>query len=132
PSLGAEGRTVTADAALRAAVGATPGMSSADVAYEVLHELMYMLVADPVQQYMAPAALRDLGEDVATSRAAARAGLRVLARLAPGDAAGYRRFYLRAAGRPGSDAAAFRAAFPLPGDLERGLAQAVEEALAGI
>ena len=132
PSLAAEGRTVSSNAMLRAAVGAAPGTSGTDVVYEVLHELMYALVADPIQQYVAPAALRDLGEDVVSSRAAARAGLLVLERLAPGHAAGYRRFYLRAAGRPGSDAAAFRAAFPLPADLERGLARAVEEALAGI
>lgn len=132
PSLGAEGRTVTSSAVLRAAVGAAPGTSSTDVVYEVLHELMYTLVTDAVQQYVAPAALRDLGEDVVTSRAAARAGLLVLERLAPGRAAAYRRFYLRAAGRTGSDAAAFRAAFPLPADLERGLTRTVEEALAGI
>lgn len=132
PSLAAEGRTATTRALLRSAVGAAEGTSGADVAYEVLHELMYSLVADPVQQYVAPATLRDLGEDRVTSRAAARAGLLVLERLAPNHAAPYRRFYLRAAGRPGTDAAAFRAAFPLPAELERGLASTVEAALAGI
>lgn len=132
PSLGAEGRTVTTRALLRAAVGTAEGMSGSDVAYEVLHELMYTLVSDPVQQYVAPAALRDLGQDVVTSRAAARAGLLVLDRLAPAHAPGYRRFFLRAAGRSGTDAAAFRAAFPLPADLEQGLTRTVEEALAGI
>ena len=132
PSLGAEGRTVTTRALLRTAVGSQPGGAAQDVAWELLHELMYSLVTDVVQQHVAPAVLADLGEATVTSRAATRAGALVLERLAPAHAPAYRRLYLRAAGRTGSDAAAFQAAFPLPSDLERGLARAVEEALAGI
>lgn len=133
PSLGAEGRTVTTQALLRTAVGGGgASVGAQDVAWELIHELMYSLVTDVVQQHVAPAVLADLGEAAVTSSAATRAGALVLERLVPAHAPAYRRLYLRAAGRSGSDVAAFQAAFPLPSDLERGLARAVEEALAGI
>ena len=93
---------------------------------------MYSLVTEVVRENVAPARLRELGEDAVTSRAAARAGALVLDRLAPAQAEGYRRFYSRAAGRSGTGDAAFLAAFPLPPELESSLPQALQQALAGI
>jgi hypothetical protein len=130
PSLAAEGRTVNAQSFTRSAVG--PGASGEEVAYELVHELMYSLVGDAVKENVAPARLRDLGEDVVNSRAATRAGALVLDRLLPARADAYRRFYLRATGRNGTGDAAFRAAYPLPPELEDALPRAVNQALAGI
>lgn len=130
PSLGGEGRTVHLPSGLRSAIG--PGSAAEDVVHTLVHELMYSLVGDVVRDNVAPARLRDLGEEPLNSSAAVRAGALVLERLAPARTDGYRRFYLRAAGRAGSGDAAFRAAFPLPPELESALPRAVDQALAGI
>jgi hypothetical protein len=130
PSLGGEGRTVQLSSGLRSAVG--PGTAAEDVVHALVHELMYSMVGDVVRDNVAPAKLRDLGEEPVTSSAAVRAGVLVLERLEPGRVDGYRRYYLRAAGRTGSGDAAFRAAFPLPPELESALPRAVDQALAGI
>jgi len=133
PSLAAEGRTITERTFVRSAIGApTSSTAGADVAYSLVHELMFSLVGEVVREHVAPARLRDLGEDAVNSRAAVRAGAVALARLAPAHGDGYRNFYLRAAGRTGTGEAAFRAAFPLPTELESALPAAVEQALAGI
>jgi hypothetical protein len=133
PSLGGEGRTVTERSFVRSAVGAPTGSTAgADVAFSLLHELMFSVVGEVVTENLAPARLRDLGQDAVTSVAAVRAGALALARLAPARADGYQRFYLRSAGRSGTGDAAFRAAFPLPAELESALPRAVEQALAGI
>ncbi len=138
PPLGAEGRVVVRGIRVpRAAVLEPPARRAGDAVLAFVHELTYPVVRDAVRDYVAPARIRELGEERLLSFAAVRAGAMLLEEIAPERADAYRRLYLRAAGRApaaGADdlAAPFREAFPLPADLERGLHQAVRQALAGI
>ena len=134
PSLAAEGRTVSLSQGYQRSAVGTGGArpSGADVAYELLHELMYSLVTPVVRDNVAPSLLRDLGEDAVSSRAAVRAGALALERLVPARAAAYREFYLGEAGRTGSGQGALEAAYPLPPGLAAALPVAVDQALAGM
>ncbi|HEX7051506.1 MAG TPA: hypothetical protein VF188_14970 [Longimicrobiales bacterium] len=138
PALDGEGRTVTrGTTSPRVAVPAPPDGRPREAVLAFVHELLYPLVGDVIRDYLAPVRIREVGEDVLAARAAARGGALLLDRAAPDRAADYRRFYLRAAGRtppedPASLEAAFADAFPIPSELERGLVEVIERALAGI
>jgi hypothetical protein len=161
PTLGAEGRIVPRGAGRpRAAVRAdlperlTGGdadggandtadtearaTGKADAAlFGFVAELLYPLAGDAVREHVAPARARELGSALLEQHAAVRAGALVLQRVAPGRLDAYRQHYLRAAGRvPGADAEAsramFEAVFTLPAELETGLAEMLDAALAGI
>lgn len=138
PALGAEGRTVSRGLELaRVAVGAPPDSAPAHALWSFLHELLYALVGDVIREHVAPARIRELGESVLEARAAVRGGAMLLERQAPERVPEYQRFFLVRAGRAapagaGARAAAFAEAFPLPDELERGLADALGRALAGI
>lgn len=137
PALGPEGRTVTTRTFVRTAVG-TPRIGStgraagSEVSFSVLHELMYSLVGEAISEHVAPARVREFGEQVLQTRAAVRAGAMVLERRAPHRVAEYRAYYLRMARRTGTGDTAFRNAYALPLELVSGLNQFIDQALAGI
>jgi hypothetical protein len=90
-----------------------------------------------VREHVAPARLRELGEAQLDLNAAVRAGAIALDRLASVEAAAYRRYYLHSTGQAAVTGAAqleaaFVRAFPLPAELEAGLAASLDRALAGI
>ncbi|HEX6938993.1 MAG TPA: hypothetical protein VF158_06235 [Longimicrobiales bacterium] len=136
PALGAEGRLVRRGLPFpRAAEMVPPAARPADAVLAFVHEMTYPIAQDAVRDYVAPARLRELGEERLVSRAAVRAGAMLLDGVAPDRTAAYQRLYLRAVGREAEDGtleAEFREAFPLPAELERGLRQVIDRALAGI
>lgn len=138
PALSVEGRIVTRGVDVpRAAVLSPPAGRPDHAVLAFVHELLYPLVGDVIRDYVAPVRIRELGEDVLAARAAIRGGAMLLERADPARVTAYRRLYLRAAGRTapaGEEAleAAFEEAFPLPPELERGLADLIRQALAGI
>lgn len=137
PALGPEGRTVTTRTFSRIAVGtppvgSTPNAAAAEVTFSMLHELMYGLVGEAISEHVAPARVREFGEQVLQTRAAVRAGAMVLERRAPNRVAEYRAYYLRMAGRTGTGDTAFRNAYALPLELVSGLGEFIDSALAGI
>jgi hypothetical protein len=138
PALGAEGRLVTRGVASpRAAILVPPEGRPSTALWAFAHELVYPITGEAIRDYVAPARIRELGEQRLASIAAVRGGAILLERTAPDEADGYRRFYLTAAGREAPDGgesleAAFEAAFPLPPELAEGLEDAIEQALAGI
>lgn len=138
PALGPEGRMVTrGTAAPRVAVLAPPVNRHEDAVWSFIHELLYPLVGEVIRDYVAPARLREIGEESLTSRSAVRGGAILLDRAAPERAPRYRRYFLEAAGHQVPSGAselneAFVRAFPLPPELEQGLETAVTQALAGI
>jgi hypothetical protein len=137
PALGPEGRTVTARNFVRVAVGtpqvgSTPAAAASEVVFSILHELMYSLVDEPIREHVAPARVREFGEQVLETRAAVRAGAMVLERRAPHKVAEYRAYYLRMSGKGGTGDSAFRNAYALPLELVSGLGEFLDQALAGI
>ncbi len=138
PALGPEGRIVTRGVQRpRIAIGTPPADRPRDALWPFIHELIYPLAAETVQEYLAPVRIRELGETAITSRAAVRAGALLVDRVLPADGAAYRRFFLEGAGYEppaGRDEldAAFARAFPVPPELEAGLQEIVRQALAGI
>lgn len=138
PALDVEGRIVTSGvAAPRAAIMAPPSGRPDLAALSFVHELLYPLVGEAITEFLAPATIRELGEDRLSTQAAVRGGAMLLQEAAPTRVAAYQRLFLEAAGArttaPGESLdSAFVATFPLPADLERGLAEFVRQALAGI
>jgi hypothetical protein len=137
PGLGPEGRTITGRSFVRVAVGtprigSTADAAAAEVTFSMLHELMYGLVDEVIREHVAPARVREFGDQVLQTRAAVRAGAMVLERRAPGRLAEYRAYYLRMARRTGTGDTAFRNAFALPLELVSGMNQFIDQALAGI
>jgi hypothetical protein len=138
PALGAEGRTVLSQTSVpRVAVLEPPATQPGQAVWSLVHELLYPLVGDVIRENVAPARIRELGEERLSSLAALRGGAILLQRTAPQRVDEYRRFFLEAAGHPAPArsaelAAAFDAAFPLSPELLRGLEAAVDMALAGI
>lgn len=138
PALGVEGRIVTSRVAVpRAAIMAPPSGRPDLAVLSFVHELLYPLVGEAINEFLAPATIRELGEDRLSTQAAVRGGAMLLQEAAPDRVAAYQRLFLEAAGVRAPAAAesldsAFEAAFPLPADLERGLAEFVRQALAGI
>lgn len=139
PALGAEGRLVSRGLPFpRAAVLAPPARRPGDAILAFLHETTYPIAGDAVRDYVAPARIRELGEERLRALAAVRAGALILEEVAPRRVPDYHRLYLEAIGRDvdGANAEAlaaeFREAFALPEELERGLERVVQRALAGI
>jgi len=139
PALGAEGRLVRGGLPYpRAAVLLPPARRPGDAVLALVHETTYPIAGDAVRDYVAPAQLRELGEERLTSLAAVRAGAMILEKTAPRRVPEYHRLYLEAIGRDvdraDDEALAreFRAAFALPDALEAGLVRVVDRALAGI
>jgi len=138
PALGPEGRIVTRGVQQpRIAITTPPADRPRDALWPFIHELIYPLAAETVQEYLAPVRIRELGETAITSRAALRAGALLVDRVLPADGAAYRRFFLEGAGHeppagPDELDAAFARAFPIPPELEAGLQEIVRQALAGI
>lgn len=138
PALGAEGRIVTSRvAAPRAIVGVPLARRPEPAVLAFVHELLYPLVGEAIEEFVSPARIRELGEEQLSTRAAVRGGAVLLEEVAPARTEAYRRLYLEATGvepPDGVDAQerAFESAFPLPEDLERGLEDFVRQALAGI
>lgn len=138
PALGVEGRTVTRGVAYPRIAVLEPATTRAeDAALATVHEWLYPLVGDVVAEYLAPARIRELGEDVLAEVSAVRGGALLLERIMPARVDDYHRLYLRAAGRTVPTTAqareeAFEEAFPLPPELEEGLRHAIAAAVAGI
>ncbi|MFW6079328.1 MAG: hypothetical protein ACODAE_06900 [Gemmatimonadota bacterium] len=145
PAIGPEGRIITAGPTPpRAAVLVPPARRPGDALWSFVHELMYPLVDDVIRDYVAPVRIRELGLDVLGTRAAVRGGAMVLERVGPERVEAYRRFFLRSIDERAAavddaeadvvvgDEASFERAFPLPPELERGLRETIEQALAGI
>lgn len=138
PALGPEGRTVTGEArTARIAVLAPPPGRPEDALWSIVHELLYPLVDDVIREHVAPARIRELGEQRLASAAAVRGGAILLEQTVPARADEYRRFFLSAVGEAtrltGDELdRAFRDAFPIPSDLVTGLERGIEIALAGI
>ncbi len=137
PALGAEGRTVAQGTVPRVAVLEPPAERPEDAVWSFVHELLYPLVGDVIRENVAPARIRELGEERLASLAAVRGGAILLQRAAPGRLDDYRRFFLEAAGHTtrltnAELERAFNAAFPLEPALLRGLETTIELAFAGI
>lgn len=139
PALSVEGRLVTQGLRVpRAAVLEPPANRPELAALGFVHEIVYPVAREAVRDYLAPARIRELGEERVLALAAVRGGAMLLQEVAPQRVEAYQSLYLDAAGRPpaanGADDldAAFRRAFPLPNGLEEGLRTAIERALAGI
>jgi len=138
PALGPEGRIVTRGVQRpRVAIGTPPPGRPRDALWPFIRELIYPLTAETVREYLAPVRIRELGETAITSRGAVRAGALLVDRALPADGAAYLRFFLQGAGHElpaGRDEldAAFVRAFPVPTELQAGLEEMVQRALAGI
>lgn len=138
PALGPEGRIVTRGVRRpRIAITTPPADRPRDALWPFIHELIYPLAAETVQEYLAPVRIRELGETAITSRAAVRAGALLVDRALPADGPAFRRYFLAAAGveppeQPDQLDAAFEREFPVPPELEAGLQELVRQALAGI
>jgi hypothetical protein len=134
--LGGEGRTITAgDRQNLIAVGLPARPADApDVLYTFVHEAVGTVATATVRDNTTPAEQRSGAADRLTSAAQVRGGLLVLQRVAPDQAAGYARFYLRAANvAAGSDpVAALVAAFPLPAQVVTAMTRQIDVVLGGI
>jgi hypothetical protein len=132
PALGAEGRIVARGAGLpRVAVQAPAPGEPQETVYAFIHELLYPMIGDLVRQQVAshPAGPDERRLGV---HAAVRGGALLLESAAPARLPEYRRFYMREAGHgDATDAAAFAAAFPLPGELETALRDMLQRPLPG-
>ena len=113
-----------------AAIGARPGEDARVIVGRVIHELAYSIAAEAVRDAVAPARIREIGEDVLVARAAVRAGAMVIERVAPELLAAYTDDYLGAAGAARGRTLVQQ--FPLPDELVEPLTSAVELATAGI
>ena len=131
PSLGGEGRLDVGRGVAVAAVGARSGENARSVVGRVIHELAYSLAAEAVRDAVAPARIREIGEDVLVARAAVRAGAMVIERVAPALSAAYREDYLEAAGEDPARSTLVDG-FPLPAELLQALESSVRLATAGI
>lgn len=138
PAIGPEGRSVTSGTITpRSAVLEPAPGNPGPAIWSFVHELLYPLVGDVIREQIAPARIRELGEDRITALAAVRGGAILLQHTAPTRVDEYRRFNLEATGRtvPTTSAqleTAFNNAFPIPPELQNGLERAITAALAGI
>lgn len=137
PALGAEGRSAWSGVAVpRVAIREPPGQRPEEALWGFTLELLYPIVGDVIREHVAPARLRELGEDRVGTLAALHGGAILLERTTPDRIDEYRRYFLEAAGKPaGAERpldVAFDEAFPIPRELRRGLENAITAALAGI
>ena len=131
PALRGEGRAESGRGVAVVAVGGTAGEDARVVVGRVIHELAYPIAAEAIADAVAPARIREIGEDVLVARAAVRAGAMVLERIAPNLLASYTEDYIRAAGGDPGRTTLIRQ-FPLPDELVPALESAVQLATAGI
>src|SRR5690606_38398676 len=84
PALGADGRSVTSGvAAPRAAILEPPANRPDDAIWSFTHEILYPLVGDVIREQIAPARIRELGEERINTLAALHGGAILLQRTAP-------------------------------------------------
>ena len=131
PALRGEGRAESGRGVAVAAIGGRSGEDARAIVGRVIHELAYSLAAEAVRDAVAPARIREIGEDVLVARAAVRAGAMVLERVAPELLAAYREDYIRAAGGDPARVTLVQQ-FDLPNELVPALENAVQLATAGI
>ena len=131
PALRGEGRAESGRGVAVIAVGGRSGDDARAVVGRVIHELSYSLAAEAVRDAVAPARIREIGEDVLVARAAVRAGAMVLERIAPDLLPAYREDYIRAAGGDPARRTLIQQ-FDLPSELVPALESAVQLATAGI
>ena len=131
PALGGEGRMESGRGIAVGAIGGRTGDDAQAIVGRVIHELSYALAAEAVRDAVAPARIREIGEDVLVARAAVRAGALVIEEIAPELLPAYRDYYLRAAGAPGTGTTLIQR-YPLPDELVEPLGSSVRLAVAGI
>ncbi|MEN8376253.1 MAG: hypothetical protein ABFS34_12460 [Gemmatimonadota bacterium] len=136
PALGAEGRSLTTNVTRPVVAAQLPAAGAAeDAVWGFLHELMYAVVPEVIEEHVAPSEIEETGQQTMATRAAVLAGEMLLELRSPVRLEAYRGYYLRAAGAGSADAttsAALRETFPLPERLVSGLQEAIELANAGI
>ncbi len=138
PALGVEGRSLTSNVT-RPTVAAQlpePGRHE-DAVWSFLHELMYALVPDVIEDEVAPSEIEEIGRQTLTTRAAVRAGDMLLELRSPVRLEAYRGYFVSAADpsvgvAEARTAAALARTFPLPDRLEEALRETVELANSGI
>lgn len=131
PALRGEGRAESGRGVSVAAVGGQEGEDARVIVGRVIHELAYPIGAEAIADAVAPARIREIGEDVLVARAAVRAGAMVIERVAPDLLTAYTADYIRAAGGDPARTTLIRQ-FPLPDELVGPLEDAVQLATAGI
>jgi hypothetical protein len=108
------------------------------VVYRFLRALVTPLAGEAAREYLAPARVRQIGEELIVQRAAVRATALVLDAVSAEHGPAFRRAFVghtgveAPEGGPSVLEQAFRQAYPLPSELERGLATVMRNALAGI
>jgi hypothetical protein len=131
PALRGEGRAESGRGVAVVAVGGRTGEDERAIVGRVIHELSYSLAAEAVSDAVAPARIREIGEDVLVARAAVRAGAMVLEEIAPELLDAYTADYIRAAGGDPARTSLI-GQFDLPSELVQPLRDAVRLATAGI
>jgi hypothetical protein len=138
PALGPEGRSLTSDVSRPVVATQLPEPGDHEAAvWGFLHELLYALVPEVIEDEVAPSEVEEIGLQTLTTRAAVRAGEMLLEERSPVRLEAYRMHFVRAAD-PSLSIAEARTAealartFPLPDRLVAGLREAIELANAGI
>ncbi len=131
PALRGEGRAESGRGVAVAAIGGRAGEDPRVIVGRVIHELSYSIAAEAVRDAVAPARIREIGEEVLVARAAERAGAMVLERLAPELLPAYREDYIRAAGGDPARRTLIQQ-FDLPNELVPELESIIQLATAGI
>lgn len=131
PALRGEGRAESGRGVAVTAIGGRAGEDARVIVGRVIHELAYPIAAEAIGDAVAPARIREIGEETLVSRAAVRAGAMVLERVAPELLGAYTDDYIRAAGGDPGRTTLIRQ-FPLPDELVEPLRSAVQLATAGI
>ncbi|HSM35346.1 MAG TPA: hypothetical protein VK837_03030 [Longimicrobiales bacterium] len=138
PALGPEGRSLTSNVSRPVVVTQLPEPGQHEAAvWGFLHELLYALVPDVIEDEVAPSEIQETGLQTLTTRAAVRAGEMLLEERSPVRLEAYRAHFVRAAdptvpAAEAGTAAALARTFPLPDRLVTGLRQAIELANSGI
>ena len=131
PALRGEGRAESGRGVAIVAVGGRAGEDPQAIVGRVIHELAYSLAAEAVRDAVAPARIREIGEDVLVARAAVRAGAMVIERTVPELLPAYREDYIRATGGDPARRSLVQQ-FDLPNELVPALESAVQLATSGI
>jgi hypothetical protein len=131
PALRGEGRAESGRGVAVAAIGGRSGEDARVIVGRAIHELAYSLAAEAVRDAVAPARIREIGEDVLVARAAVRAGAMIIERTVPDLLPAYRDDYIRAAGGDPARLTLVQQ-FDLPNELVPALESAVQLATAGI
>lgn len=131
PALRGEGRAESGRGIAVTAVGGRNGEDARVIVGRVLHELAYPIAAEAIADAVAPARIREIGQETLVSRAAVRAGAMVIERIAPELLSAYTDDYIRAAGGDPGRTTLIRQ-FPLPDELVPALESSVQLATAGI